>query len=109
MAPEDARAACPSGGRGWTSGLGCAGLGLGQYEQAFRDNDVDAEVLRELTGDDLKDLGVSLVGHRRRLLAALAALREEATSPGAYVLPPRADRLPPLALSRGLPRPSGDS
>jgi class 3 adenylate cyclase/predicted ATPase len=51
------------------------GLELQQYEQAFRDNAIDAAVLRELTADDLKDLGVNLVGHRRRLLAAIAALR----------------------------------
>jgi class 3 adenylate cyclase/predicted ATPase len=51
------------------------GLGLQQYEQAFRDNAIDAGVLPELTADDLKDLGVNLVGHRRRLLAAIAALR----------------------------------
>ena len=40
------------------------GLGLGQYEQAFRDNDVDADVLPELTADDLSELGVASVGHR---------------------------------------------
>jgi class 3 adenylate cyclase len=51
------------------------GLGLQQYEQAFRDNAIDAAILPELTADDLKDLGVSLVGHRRRLLAAISALR----------------------------------
>ena len=47
------------------------GLGLQQYEQAFRDNAIDAAVLPELTAEDLKDLGVSLVGHRRKLLAAI--------------------------------------
>jgi class 3 adenylate cyclase/predicted ATPase len=53
------------------------GLGLQQYEQAFRDNAIDAEILPELTAEDLRDLGVSLVGHRRKLLAAIAALRNE--------------------------------
>jgi hypothetical protein len=53
------------------------GLGLQQYEQAFRDNAIDAAVLPELTADDLKDLGVRLVGHRRKLLAAIAALRSD--------------------------------
>ncbi len=52
------------------------GLGLGQYEQAFRDNDVDADVLPELTADDLIALGITSVGHRRKLLAATAALRD---------------------------------
>jgi predicted ATPase/class 3 adenylate cyclase len=50
-------------------------LGMQEYEQAFRDNAIDATVLPELTADDLRDLGVSLIGHRRKLLAAIAALR----------------------------------
>jgi class 3 adenylate cyclase len=57
------------------------GLGLEQYAPAFRDNAIDGEVLRELTADDLKDLGVSLVGHRRKLLAAMAALGAEMSVP----------------------------
>jgi class 3 adenylate cyclase len=50
-------------------------LGLERYEAAFRENDVDPELLPNLTADDLKDLGVTSVGHRRRLLEAIAALR----------------------------------
>jgi len=50
------------------------GLGLGQYEANFRDNKIDADVLPRLTADDLKDVGVSAVGDRRRLLDAIAAL-----------------------------------
>jgi class 3 adenylate cyclase len=56
------------------------GLGLGQYEAAFRDNEIDDKVLLSLTADDLKDLGVILVGHRRKLLDAIAVLRAEATA-----------------------------
>src|SRR5262249_18381026 len=51
------------------------GLGLEQYVPAFRENAIDAEVLRDLTADDLRELGVGPVGHRRRLLTAIAALR----------------------------------
>ncbi|MFL5286781.1 MAG: SAM domain-containing protein [Rhodopila sp.] len=50
-------------------------LGRGQYETTFHENAVDAEVLPALTADDLGDLGITLVGHRRRLLEAIAALR----------------------------------
>jgi class 3 adenylate cyclase/pimeloyl-ACP methyl ester carboxylesterase len=50
------------------------GLGLERYEQALRDNDVDGEILSKLTADDLKELGVASLGHRKRLLAAIAAL-----------------------------------
>ena len=50
------------------------GLGLEQYAPAFHDNDVDGEVLAELTANDLISIGVTSVGHRRKLLAAIAAL-----------------------------------
>src|SRR3954454_4221024 len=49
-------------------------LGLGQYEQPFRDHDIDADLLPTLTPDDLRDIGVASLGHRKRLLAAIAAL-----------------------------------
>jgi class 3 adenylate cyclase/predicted ATPase len=52
-------------------------LGLERYEEAFRDNDVDAKVLPHLTAEDLKDIGINSVGHRRSLLAAIEALRPE--------------------------------
>src|SRR5215472_11088351 len=52
------------------------GLGLEQYEAAFHANEIDASVLPRLTAEDLKDLGVTLVGHRRRLLDAIAALTD---------------------------------
>jgi len=48
-------------------------LDLGQYAQTFADNDIDLEVLPELSDQDLKELGLSL-GHRRKLLKAVAAL-----------------------------------
>ena len=64
------------------------GLGLQRYEQAFRDNEIDARVLPRLTAEDLKDLGVTLVGHRRRLLDAIAALRSE-TPAAAVTAAPR--------------------
>jgi class 3 adenylate cyclase len=50
------------------------GLGLERYEPAFRENEIDWEALPKLTAEDLKDLGVVLGGHRRRLLDAIAAL-----------------------------------
>ena len=52
------------------------GFGLEQYAPAFRDNHVDGEVLRRLTAEDLRELGVASIGHRRRLLDAIAALGE---------------------------------
>jgi class 3 adenylate cyclase len=50
-------------------------LGLGKYEAAFRDNEIDETVLPNLTHETLKELGVTAVGHRLKLLDAIAALR----------------------------------
>jgi class 3 adenylate cyclase len=58
-------------------------LGLERYQQAFRENEIDAEILPKLTSDDLKDIGVTTVGHRRKLLEAIAALAEPASAPQA--------------------------
>ena len=67
-------------------------LGLGKYEAAFRDNAIDEQVLRHLTAEDLKEIGVATVGDRRKLLAAIAELA---------VPSPSADpRSPPSAPQR---------
>ena len=50
-------------------------LGLEQYEATFRENAIIEKLLPSLTAEDLKDLGVSVVGHRRALLNAIADLR----------------------------------
>ncbi len=50
-------------------------LGLSRYEAAFRENDVDADVAAGLTADDLRGLGVASIGHRRKLVDAIAALK----------------------------------
>ena len=50
------------------------GHDLGQYAEAFASNDIDAEVLHTLTADDLKELGIASLGHRKKLLAAIAGL-----------------------------------
>ena len=54
-------------------------LGLGKYEALFRENDIDETVLPNLTVEDLKELGVASLGHRRKLLDAIAALRTDAS------------------------------
>jgi hypothetical protein len=56
------------------------GLDLGQYEATFRDNDIDAAVLPELTTEDLISIGVASVGHRRKLMSAIAALGTSTTA-----------------------------
>ena len=53
-------------------------LGLGKYEAAFRENEIDETVLPILTEEHLKQLGVTALGHRVKLLDAIAALRIDA-------------------------------
>src|SRR5580692_8537769 len=60
-------------------------LGLQQYEATFRENAIDAKVLPTLAGDDLKEMGVVPIGHRRRLLEAIADLRRRAAPDGGAV------------------------
>ena len=62
-------------------------LGLAQYEPAFRDNEVDGDVLPDLTADDLIAIGVTAVGHRRKLLRAIAALGAAAPAPAPTATP----------------------
>ena len=50
-------------------------IGLEHYESVFHENDIDAEVLPELNADDLIAIGIVSVGHRRKMLAAISALR----------------------------------
>src|ERR1700688_495272 len=56
-------------------------LGLEQYEASYRENKIADTVLPRLTAEDLKDLGVGFVGHRRKLLDAIVALRAETSAP----------------------------
>ena len=55
-----------------------AQIGLPQYAASFRANDIDAEVLRVLDESDLEKLGVTSLGHRKRRLGAIQALKENA-------------------------------
>jgi class 3 adenylate cyclase len=66
-------------------------LGLGKYEAAFRENDIDETVLPSLTHETLKDLGVTSVGHRLKLLDAIAALRNDTSvqTPAVVAAPAR--------------------
>jgi class 3 adenylate cyclase len=76
-------------------------LGLEQYEAAFRENKIDDTVLPSLTAEDLKELGVGALGHRRKLLDAIAALRGQASAPTPLSeAPPAADQTAKDAAER---------
>jgi class 3 adenylate cyclase/tetratricopeptide (TPR) repeat protein len=57
------------------------GLGLGQYARAFEENAIGADMLAELNADDLRELGVVKLGHRKRILAAIAELKTAGAKP----------------------------
>jgi class 3 adenylate cyclase len=69
-------------------GVWLRNLGLGQYEATFRDNEIDGAVLPKLTVDDLKDLGVAVVGHRRKIMSAIEELSAESVALEALPTPP---------------------
>ena len=76
-------------------------LGLERYEAAFRENEIDETVLPSLTHETLKELGVTAVGHRLKLLDAIAALRAEggAKAPSPAAVPAGQLATPPSAAS----------
>ncbi len=59
-------------------------LGLGEYAEAFAENKIDPDVLPSLTSDDLKDIGVTVVGDRRQALPPFQVSFSLAT-PGASI------------------------
>jgi class 3 adenylate cyclase len=91
---------CPRAGYEHTrNATGCRlaqKLGLGQYVQHFAENDINFSILPDLTDQDLKELGVLSLGHRRQLLRAITEVRGGDTAPpkppGESVAPPAQQR-----------------
>jgi hypothetical protein len=80
------------------------GIGLPQYAEMFRANDIDGELLGRLTNDDLKDIGVASFGHRKKLLEAIGELgstpRATRASPPVVPVPiPATVAPPPMSAS----------
>jgi hypothetical protein len=67
-------------------------LGLEDYVQVFQANHIDAEVLQRLTADDLSALGITSVGHRRKLLDAIGALHQGTAPVAVATRPVEAER-----------------
>ena len=79
------------------------GIGLAQYAEILRTNDIDGELLGRLTNDDLKDIGVASFGHRKKLLEAIAELGSAPaagpTAPAMPTLIPTVVAPPPTSAS----------
>src|SRR5262249_45277528 len=65
-------------------------IGLGEYAQRFAENAIDFSILRDLTDQDLKELGV-LLGHRRKMLRAIAGLGEASNVAAGAATEPKAE------------------
>ena len=79
-------------------------LGLGRYEPLFRDNQIDWQVLPKLTSEDLKEIGVVAIGHRRKLLDAIAALGAAVPAVAVMAAPPDAPALAGSSTGSDNPR-----
>ena len=80
-------------------GVWLRSLGLGQYEATFRDNEIDGAVLQKLTVDDLKDLGVAVVGHRRKIMSAIEELNATSVARTDAVKPPQTQAPPSVGAN----------
>ena len=80
-------------------GVWLRSLGLGQYEATFRDNEIDGAVLPRLTVEDLKDLGVAVVGHRRKIMSAIEELDATSLARTDAIKPPQTQAPPPVGAS----------
>src|SRR6267154_3939129 len=80
---------------GWLRGIGFA-----QYAEMFRANDIDIELLGRLTNDDLKDIGVVSLGHRKKLLEAIAGLAAAPEAPSRTPVPAPAPKTQDTAERR---------
>ena len=85
----------PSPGVAFNVGVWLNALGLGQYEAAFRENAIDGAVLATLTADDLREMGVAAIGHRRRLMNAIAELAGASADAAAGAGPASEPKAPP--------------
>jgi class 3 adenylate cyclase len=80
-------------------GVWLRSLGLAQYEAAFRDNEIDGVVLPKLTVDDLKDVGVAVVGHRRRIMSAIEELNAASLAGADAIKPPQTQAPPSVSAN----------
>jgi class 3 adenylate cyclase len=83
-------------------------LGLGEYASRFVENDVDFEILVDLTDQDLEKIGVASLGQRRRLLRAISELNASPAEAVAGVTPPISPQPRRTAAAKPEPFLAGD-
>ena len=79
-------------------------LGMSEYVERFAENDVDFTLLPELTDQDLEKIGIASLGHRRKILRAIAALYSTPTAAKPTVPVPEAVAPTPKPPAEGAPR-----
>ena len=79
-------------------------LGMGEYAQRFAENDIDFAILSDLTDQDLEKIGVTSLGHRRKLLRAIADLEKSAPAVAVAAAPPAIPRAADTAERRQVSR-----
>lgn len=84
-----------------------ADLGLGEYASRFVENDIDLSIVRDLSDQDLKEIGVASLGHRRKLLRAISELDSTAEAVSA-AKPPICEAPESRAAAGRAPSPAGD-
>src|SRR6516164_9062716 len=77
-------------------------VGMHEYAQRFAENGIDLDIVTELTDQDLEKIGVTMLGHRRKLLRAIANLKaaEKITPASAVAIAPPAPRTADTAERR---------
>jgi hypothetical protein len=83
-------------------------LGLCEYASRFVENDIDLSIIRDLSDQDLKELGVASLGHRRKLLRAISELNASPAETVSAVRPPTSLPERRTAAAEPVPLPAGD-
>jgi SAM domain (Sterile alpha motif) len=84
-------------------------LGMSEYAEHFAANDIDFTILPELTDQDLKELGIASLGHRRKILRAIAELGNGSAAPSKATPPPATPAAPPIQAAGPGPKPASSA
>ena len=84
-------------------------LGMSEYAEHFAANDIDFTILPELTDQDLKELGITSLGHRRKILRAIVELGNGSAAPPKETQPTATPVAPPIRAAEPGPKPAASA